>query len=59
MFEGIRTYENGIKETAEFNDYFAMIEWLAQDPEAGVAAYEDGDAVPQTLLADDIQDYVG
>lgn len=59
MFEGIRTYENGTKETAEFDDYFALIKWLAQDPEAGVAAYEDGESVPQTSLVDDIQDYVG
>ena len=54
-YTGIRTYENGSKEEETFDSYQDMVSWLAEDLDAGVAGYEDGKAVPQVRLTDDIQ----
>jgi len=55
MFEGIRAYENGQKESEQFDTYQEMVKWLAEDLDAGVAGYEDGEPLPQGPLTDDIQ----
>lgn len=54
MFTGVRTYTNGKKEAESFEEYEDMIRWLAEDPETGVAGYENDVAMPQNKLVDDI-----
>lgn len=55
MFTGVRTYENGSNEEEQFETYEDMVKWLAEDSDAGVAGYEDGEPVEQGPLSDDIQ----
>jgi len=57
-FTGVRTYENGNRETEEFSNYQDLIKWLAEDLETGVAGYKNGHAIPQGKLTDDIQAWV-
>jgi len=45
MFEAIKTWENGNKESQEFSEYEAACKWLATSPEAGINLFEDGVAV--------------
>jgi hypothetical protein len=53
---GIKTFENGTRDEREFADYQEMVQWLAESPEAGVAAYaEDGSAIDQHALCADIE----
>lgn len=56
-YEAVKTFENGKREERHFDDYKEMVHWLAESPEAGVAAYEDGEAVDQKQLCDDIEYY--
>lgn len=54
-FTGVRTQENGTKEEETFDNYQDMIKWLCEDLDAGVAGYENGAAIPQGKLTDDMQ----
>jgi hypothetical protein len=56
-YEAIKTFENGTREEKEFNDYVEMVHWLAESPDAGIVAYEDGDLLDQKKLGDDIEYY--
>jgi hypothetical protein len=55
MHTGIKTYENGTKEEKQFESREAMVEWLAESPEAGIAGYENGFAIPQRELQDEVE----
>lgn len=56
-FTGVKTYENGTKETEQFTSYTDLIKWLCEDLEAGVAGYVDGEPIPQGKLTDDMQNW--
>ena len=42
-YRATKRWENGTEESAAFADYDALCRWLAEDPEAGISAWE-GDA---------------
>lgn len=50
MYTGIKIWENGTREECTFEDYSDLCTWLAESPEAGMAAYHDGEAIAQTQI---------
>lgn len=47
---GLRTFENGRREERTFDTYEACVLWLAEDADAGIAAYYHGVPIDQVCL---------
>lgn len=54
MYTGIKNWENGHNEEKQFENYDDLCDWLAESPEAGIAAYTEVGTVDQGELGEDV-----
>lgn len=50
MFEVKLTQENGTCYSSKFDDYDAMVAWIAGEPDAGIMAWEDSEDIGTSRL---------
>lgn len=58
MFEAKMTLENGLAIRSKFDTYAKMCQWLACNAQAGIEAWEDGEAIDQRQLQEDVEQYL-
>jgi hypothetical protein len=55
MYEVRLSWENGNKETKQFDDYNEMLSYLVDNPEAGFMAWEDGEQMNEADISHDVE----